>query len=211
MHLSTLFAAASASLLFSGIAATPAAEPVSSLSKRVGLLRRDDLEDAPTGDRDDDDGDEIYLLDDDEHHREAEMEKVFGIIEQIPDDVLERGDGEKNKWLAEHGYTKSTDDDDDDDDDGDDGETVETRDIKKRGTFACILEVGQLIVETAIPAAKLLKIKRLVRALGGVRRAARLVYMAKGLKNAAKIGGKALRDLVDIILGISDVRRACNF
>lgn len=51
-----------------------------------------------------DDAHDFYLKDDDDHQVWASIERTFGIINEIPDEVLEKGDDETDKWLVNHGH-----------------------------------------------------------------------------------------------------------
>jgi hypothetical protein len=76
--------------------------------------------------------------------------------------------------------------------------------------IACALAVGELILTTAIPVAKLLSVKKAIDALGGVRKAAELLLKSKDAQDALKRGGEALKEIFEALLGFKDVKKACT-
>ena len=157
MHFTTLFAAASASLLLPSIIASPASFPVTP-TRRNQLLPRDE------GVHD------LYLKDDADHTILGELEKVFATLEEIPDEVLEEGDDETDKWMVEHGYRPAHD-----------KREVLNRDLEDRQFWdvaKCAGAIAAFIASNALAAAKLLRIKQYIAALGGVRKSAELLLKA---------------------------------
>lgn len=183
MHFATLFAAASATLLLPTIIATPVSSPVD-LARRGEVLARDNA------------ADELNLKDDDDHKVWAELERVFGAIEEIPDEVLEKGDDETDKWLVEHGYRAHHD----------------KRDLEDRGFFdvaRCVAAIAAFIGSNAIAAAKILRIKKYIEALGGIRKSAELLLKASNAEERLKYGGEALALLAGEILGTGIIAKNC--
>lgn len=144
-------------------------------------------------------------------HIESALDIAFSQIEQIPDDVLESGDDATTSWLKENGFTETKRD------------YVEVkvplaqRDVtpfEERGidwakVAKCAATVTSAIATNAIPAAKLLKIKRLIKDLGGVQMAVKLLIGATTTAEKLKAGGQALVELSKAFLGITAVEAAC--
>ncbi|KAI9778106.1 MAG: hypothetical protein M1816_004270 [Peltula sp. TS41687] len=115
------------------------------------------------------------------------LEDAFAVLQVIPDEVLEAGDEAKTKWVQEHYPGK--------------GETG----LEKR---ADIVEIGQCAREIAtnVPAAKLLKLKKILKKLGGIKKAIKKLFNARKNPKAAR---GAVKELIDFILGISDIKKEC--
>ena len=70
----------------------------------------------------------------------------------------------------------------------------------------CVVAIVHLLGTTAIPAAKLLRIKKCIKALGGTKQAIKLVLGATSPAEKLKVGGQAL---AAELLGISTVKNNC--
>ncbi|KAL1841750.1 hypothetical protein VTJ49DRAFT_6664 [Mycothermus thermophilus] len=208
--------AATAALLAASVAALPAApqNDIRSLDVVDNGSFADILETrAPQDDLDDDD--DFFSLTPD---ADFALEHLFAELEEIPDEVLEAGDEALNLWLIEHGYRSNDTAKRDVDapanvfDAGGDGETglVERGELEARkSTLGCIYAIGKLLVTTAVPAARILRIKKYIKALGGTKKAVKLLLKATSKKERLRIGGQALVDLAKELLGISAVKKAC--
>ncbi|KAF7511792.1 hypothetical protein GJ744_003523 [Endocarpon pusillum] len=186
MHFATLFVTASAALLLPTIIATPVLSPLAP----VGLARRGEVLARENAAHD------LYLKDDDDHKIWAELEKVFSTIEEIPDEVLEKGDDETDKWLVEHGYRAQHD----------------KRDLEDRDFFdvaKCVAAITAFVGSNAIAAAKILRIKRYINSLGGIRKSAELLLKASNAEERLKYGGEALALLAGEILGTAIIANNC--
>ncbi|KAK4149795.1 hypothetical protein C8A00DRAFT_37612 [Chaetomidium leptoderma] len=73
----------------------------------------------------------------------------------------------------------------------------------------CVAAIVQLIGTTAVPAAKLLRIKKYIKALGGAKQAVKLMLGATSKAEKLRVGGKALVNLAAELLGISTVKKNC--
>ena len=73
----------------------------------------------------------------------------------------------------------------------------------------CAASIVWLIGSTVFVGAKLLKIKRYIKALGGVKTAAQLLMTATTTEEKLKVGGSALVKLAEEILGIAAVQENC--
>lgn len=192
MHFINLIAMASASLLF--LPATIASLITSplgpaELARRGQMLARNDP------------GHDLTFKDDDDHQVHAELEKVFGVLEDIPDEVLEEGDDATDKWMVEHGYRPEHAKRD-----------LSGRDLVDRGAYEiarCAAAIAAFIASNSIAAAKLLRIKKYVRALGGVRTAAELLLKATTVAERLQYGGEALALLAGEFFGTSLITNNC--
>lgn len=191
MHFTTLLAAASASLLLPTIFASP----VASSPAPIDLARRGEVLERAEAPHD------LYLKDDDKHTIEGELEKAFSAIEAIPDAVLEAGDEATNNWMVENGYrfqNKKRD--------------MVDRDLEDRDVFGvvkCAGAIAAFIASNAIGAAKLLRIKKYIEALGGIRKSAELLLKASNNAERLREGGEILALLAGEILGFSLIANNC--
>lgn len=187
MHFTALFvAAASACFLLPTIVATPLSSPLgpTDLARRGQLLQRNE---APH---------DLHFQDDDTDTVLNELEKVFSVIEEIPDEVLEEGDDATNEWMTEHGYRS----------------TPEKRDLEERQLVEiakCAAAIAAFIASNAIGAAKLLRIKKYIAALGGIRKSAELLLKASTNAERLQQGGEFLALLAGEILGFSLISNNC--
>ncbi|MEV2910802.1 hypothetical protein [Paenibacillus larvae] len=119
--------------------------------------------------------------------------KLLEQIESIPDEIINTNDANQiNAYLKEKNIDF----------------TVKS-DRVKRGWRGCSLAIAGAIVTTAIPIAKLAKIKSLVNALGGVKEAAKIIWGATTKGEKWKALGEAGKDLVAELAGITAVKTAC--
>lgn len=145
------------------------------------------------------------------------LDHLFTQIESIPDEVLEQGDEALHKWLVEHGYRApdKTLKQDVDVPHENDNPTIFERDVLLArdpswvDIARCVAAIFELLVTTAVPALKILRIKRYIAALGGARQAVKLLLGATTRAEKLKAGGQALLNLADELLGISSVMEAC--
>ncbi|KAK5658669.1 hypothetical protein OQA88_2065 [Cercophora sp. LCS_1] len=142
------------------------------------------------------------------------LELLLEAIDSIPDDVLLAGDETTNGWLVSHGYRNP----------GASSVSVSSRSndvaLSERATaiapagiidvLNCAAKIAQFILENAIPAAKILKIKKAIKAIGNVKKVAELLRKVRSLADARRIGGQALFEIADAIIGFSSVWGACT-
>lgn len=116
------------------------------------------------------------------------LEDAFLVFQLIPDEVANQGDEATRKWVKDHYRSKG-----------------DKTGLQKR---IDIVEIAECAYELAtnIPAAKVLKVKKIVDRLGGWRAAAKKLLDAR---RDPKKAGEAVMELVDIILGISDIKKEC--
>jgi hypothetical protein len=147
------------------------------------------------------------------------LDRLLAEIESIPDDVLAAGDEALHKWLVEHGDRAGDDDNNGEklkrDEDSSDGVLLllERGELVARASWwkvtKCVAAIVQLLATTAVPAAKLLRIKKYIEALGGVKQAVQLLLGATTKTEKLKAGGEALVALSAELLGISTVKNNC--
>jgi hypothetical protein len=119
----------------------------------------------------------------------TELEQGLGLIHEIPDAVLLRGEAALQVWISER------------------------HPELLRGTRAdiigCTGAIAWLIASTAIPVAKILKIKRLIDTLGGVAKAVRIFWGASFSWEKIKALGGAAGALAAELIGITAVKQKC--
>lgn len=119
----------------------------------------------------------------------ADLEGGLALIDEIPDYVLLSGDVALQGWVATN------------------------HPEMLRGTRAdivgCAGAIAWLIASTAIPAAKILKIKRLIETLGGVSKAVRIFWGASFSHEKLKALGGVAGALAAELLGITSVQQKC--
>ncbi|EJT50183.1 hypothetical protein A1Q2_04509 [Trichosporon asahii var. asahii CBS 8904] len=141
---------------------------------------------------------------------ESALNTVFSQIEQIPDSVLESGDEATAAWLKENPFQKR----DYVDvrvplNERSDVSVFEERGIDWGKVAKCVATVTSAIATNVIPAAKLLKIKKYIAELGGVKTAIQLLIGATTTAEKLKAGGQALVELSKLFLGVTAIESAC--
>lgn len=118
----------------------------------------------------------------------VDLEQAFTLLESIPDSVLEEGDAALAAWGSARGVpVRST-----------------------RGSIlGCTGAIALVVASTAFPAAKILKIKRLITSLGGVTKAVRLFWGASFSYEKVRALGGAAAALGAELLGITQIRQQC--
>lgn len=146
------------------------------------------------------------------------LDHLFAEIERIPDSVLQQGDDALHKWLVDNG-DRAADENLKRDVDGPFESEDEVLSILERGELVaraslwkiakCVAAIVQLLATTAVPAAKLLRIKKYIKALGGTKQAVKLLLGATTKAEKLKAGGEILVNLAAELLGISTVKNNC--
>lgn len=155
-----------------------------------------------------------------------EIENVFAIIEDIPDETFDQGDQAVQDWIKAHRKGVSSNK-------PRSVNSLETREaepeaepeaqpestavsdaftIEKRSWIdvaKCALAILQAIAENEFPIAKLRRVKALVKLLGGAKKTAKLLLKAKSLKQLLVIGGPELAELGEILFNFRGIVGAC--
>ncbi|KXS95274.1 hypothetical protein AC578_2576 [Pseudocercospora eumusae] len=117
------------------------------------------------------------------------LASAFDFLAHIPDTVLESGDEATATWIHEHS-------------------SEYVPELEKRVSAWQIAKCAWELASTAMPAGKLLKLKRAIDAAGGATNAAKKLLNAKSLA-AAKMLGSAFVDIIDVISGFKGIREEC--
>jgi hypothetical protein len=119
----------------------------------------------------------------------AELQQGLEFIDEIPSVVLLAGEGALQRWISE------------------------THPELLRGSRAdiigCTGAIAWLIASTAIPIAKILKIKKLIDTLGGVAKAVRIFWGASFSWEKIRAIGGAAAALAAELIGITSVKDKC--
>ncbi len=144
---------------------------------------------------------------------DSALDRLLAAIDDIPDEILEQGDEALHKWLVEHGYREGNEKLKRDDDNTDVLALLTRGELAARASIwkiaKCVASIVQLLATTAVPAAKLLRIKKYIKALGGTKDAVKLLLGATTKAEKLKVGGEALVALAAELLGISSVKSNC--
>ncbi|RPA72521.1 hypothetical protein BJ508DRAFT_381520 [Ascobolus immersus RN42] len=124
----------------------------------------------------------------------ASLEEAFTTISAIPDTVLEAGDLALDRYLINAGVRSPK----------------ALVNSLQGDAVSCAVEIGKFIVSNVFLAAKILRIKKYIDALGGAAKAAQLLLKATTPAQRLKIGGEALRNLFNEISGAKKVVDACT-
>ncbi|CAK7202913.1 hypothetical protein SEUCBS139899_005640 [Sporothrix eucalyptigena] len=148
---------------------------------------------------------------------------LIDTISAVPDSVVAAGDDAVNSWLRPIGSSaasaiaapnaliasRSTEAADAADTTAVAAATEAVDGIIK--DVECAAAVAAAVAGDLLPAAKLLKAKKLIKVLGGVKKVAKLfLEFHKNRDEAIKEGGKTLLDLVEVLLGIDSIKKHCT-
>lgn len=125
----------------------------------------------------------------------AEMEEALAVIDRIPDSVLEAGDAATQQWLAENAPAPTA---------GSGGEMSVQANV-----LGCAAAIATVIASTAFPAAKILKAKALIKELGGVTEAAKILWGASFSYEKVQALGGAAAALAGELIGITQIKEQC--
>lgn len=124
-----------------------------------------------------------------------DVEEALTLINSVPDDVLKKGDKATQEWLQKQPAVKSQ---------------------KEKGAvepyadaWGCTLAIAWLLGSTVVSAAKILKIKKYIQALGGVKEAVQVMWGASFTYEKMQAAGGALAGLAAELIGITSVRNQC--
>ena len=159
-----------------------------------------------------------------------EIEDVFSLIEDIPDETLDKGDQAVKDWIKDHRRGGNSNK-------PREVNSLETREaepeaqpeaepeaqpessaisetftMEKRSWIAvakCALAILQAIAENEFPIAKLRRIKAIIKLLGGAKKTAKMLLKAKSLRQLLVIGGPELAELGEILFNFRSIVGAC--
>ena len=118
----------------------------------------------------------------------ADVTKALELINSIPDEVLAQGDAATQQWLAEHPVSTTT---------------------TRASVWGCTAAITLFLGTNLVSAAKLLKIKKLIKALGGVKEAVQLMWGASFSYEKMQAAGGALAALAGEFFGVTSIREKC--
>lgn len=118
--------------------------------------------------------------------RAKDLEAALTYIMDIPDEVLLAGESATANWVA-----------------------VASNPSLRGNFWACSSAILFAIATTAIPVAKVLKIRKLVKSLGGVNKAVKVMWGASFSYEKVRALGGAAAALAGEIIGITAVRKGC--
>ena len=132
------------------------------------------------------------------------LENFFAIIENIPTPVLEAGDVALSEYLATTPAANL-----------EKTESVQAREVAAQAgiidDLKCAASIAELIISTVVPAARLLRIKKYIEALGG---SGKVIKILIKLKKGEKVGSAEVLDaakkLIKEITGIDDIQKKCK-
>jgi hypothetical protein len=127
--------------------------------------------------------------------RAMQLRSGLELIESVPDGVLESGDAATTAWFREHHSVTGGDE--------------HGWNTMEASVLGCTAAIAIVIASTAVPAAKILRIKRLIDELGGVATAVQIFWGASfSYEKLQAVGGAALA-LAGELLGITSIQREC--
>ena len=120
----------------------------------------------------------------------SQLENGLELIMSVPDSILNQGNQATQVWMEENypSYLQT---------------------LTRANLWGCAGAIAAIIASTALPAAKILKIKKLIKALGGVNEAAAIIWGASfNYEKLQSLGGAAAA-LAAELLGIAEVQSQC--
>ncbi|KAM0322526.1 hypothetical protein ACHAQA_009372 [Verticillium albo-atrum] len=149
---------------------------------------------------------------------ELALELVLTGVTAIPEDVLLEGDEATNDWLVENGFREEESEEDDGAplsarDEVNSLALIERGELDARGPLQvtkCVLTITKVLATTFIPVARLLRIRRYLKLLGGVKKTVKLLVRAKTTAQRKKLGGKVLVALANELFGFQPIKNACS-
>ncbi|CAK7209305.1 hypothetical protein SCUCBS95973_000394 [Sporothrix curviconia] len=148
---------------------------------------------------------------------------LIDTISSVPDSVVDAGDDAVHNWLRPIGApavsaiaapnaliaARSTEATDAADNTAVAAATDTVNGLVK--DVECAAAVAAAVASDLLPAAKILKVKKLIKVLGGVKKVAKLFLEYHDNKSEAiKEGGKTLLELVEVLLGIDSIKKHCK-
>lgn len=119
------------------------------------------------------------------------VNQIFTAIIAIPSAVLDAGDNSTTTWLTENGYRSRI------------------HPASWWQQAKCALAILAFIGTNLVSAAKLLRIKKYIEALGGASEAAALLLKCTTWAERLELGGTALVNLAAELFGVDLIKNAC--
>ena len=119
--------------------------------------------------------------------RAREMTEALETINSVPDSVLVQGDKATQEWLATHSQMTST----------------------RASVAGCTAAIALFLGTNLVSAAKILKIKKLIAQLGGVREAVQIMWGASFSYEKMKAAGGTIAALAGEFFGVTSIREKC--
>ncbi|KZC95751.1 hypothetical protein [Clavibacter sp. Sh2126] len=123
-----------------------------------------------------------------------DFEQGLALVEQIPDDVLVQGDAATQQWLAANAPANTA---------------PEGMVSTQASVLGCGAAIATVIASTAFPAAKILKVKALIKSLGGVTEAAKIMWGASFSYEKVQALGGAAAALAGELIGVTQIKEQC--
>jgi hypothetical protein len=137
-----------------------------------------------------------------------EVERVFDLFDQIPDDVDTLPENDARNYLTEYFNHVAVPPSPSD---APSGEIDERSLLAPRDWWQiakCAWEIG-VGLAGAFPPARIFRIKAIIHAMGGAKKAATQLIKAGSIAEARRLGGPLLVELIDILINFQGVATAC--
>jgi hypothetical protein len=137
-----------------------------------------------------------------------EVERVFDLFDQIPDDVDTLPENDARNYLTEYFNHVAVPPAPSDAPSGeiDERSLLAPRDWLQIAKCAWEIGVG---LAGAFPPARIFRIKAIIHAMGGAKKAATQLIKAGSIAEAKRLGGPLLVELIDILINFQGVATAC--
>ena len=115
-----------------------------------------------------------------------DVEQALKLIDSIPDEVLQKGDKATQQWIAEHQATAT-----------------------RASVAGCTAAIALFIGTNAVSLGKIVKIKRLIKDLGGLKEAVQIMWGASFSYEKMQAAGGTLAALAGEFFGVTSIRNEC--
>lgn len=129
-------------------------------------------------------------------NEKQQMEELLGVIDQIPNSVLLQGEKETHQWIEKQLSPEII--------------SIGGQVVAQPASFlSCSSFIIGLIAGHALPIAKIMKIKKYMNALGGVKEAIQLMWGASFNYEKMQALGGALGLLAAELAGVAGIKQSC--
>lgn len=146
------------------------------------------------------------------HQTVNSMERLFTLIENIPDEILNKGDEAVRSYLIENGIVRVQNGNYllyDNGYNSSDGVSLRSANIDPWKIAACSASIAWVVGSTLFTVAKITKIKSLIKALGGIKEAAKLFAGAQTREEILSQVGAGLMGAAADLLEIVEIKNNC--